>query len=147
MIHCTDCGAELKHPVFIAGLPYGSDCAERKLGIHIPVGCSNADPIIADISSTQDQLKTVESKRAETWGIFTSLCNALLKNSGNEWVCSFLFSVGNQIGCNIVSVELTGDYSVDKDNWKPYDGSFPSHGYISFNPLSSKQMAILNKYI
>ena len=147
MIQCTDCGAALKHPVFIAGLPYGSDCAERKLGIRIPAGCTNLDKFIIDIQATQNRLAAIEVQRAATWGVFADLCNALRKNSGNEWVCSFIYSVGNQIGCKIVSVNLTGDYAIDKANWKSYNGSFPMHGAISFDSLSSKQMSILNKYI
>jgi len=135
MIQCCECGASLKYPVTAFGKIYGSDCASRVFGIHIPLGIKDATPLIENRDSLNANIQLHYDLFNQNIEWFKPVHVALTASrNNNEWEFEFLISILEQIG----AYNFTDSYE-----WgNPF--------YLtSFEPeiLSSKQSFIFNKII
>ena len=135
MIHCSECQASLKYPVFIDGVAYGTDCASRKFGIRIPVGLKDATKLVRakDDLNASIQMHYDLFEQNKEW--LMRVREAMIQARGhNEWEYKFLLNAMTTIGA--LNWCDTSDIS------KPF--------YLSafdLEKLSEKQMATLNKIL
>lgn len=138
MIHCSECQASLKYPVFVNGIAYGSDCASKKFGIRIPVGLKDATKLVEskeDLNAAiQVHYDLYEQNKEWLLRIRDTMIRA---REANEWEYHFLLNMMVVIGAL---------------NWcDTTDVSKPFYLYaFDLEKLSDKQMrmieSLINKY-
>ncbi len=164
MTTCSRCGQSLQFPVFINGVPYGSDCAIKVMGLNqMPFWFnekSNEDFFVQkqkneDIqkANSERHSQSVEFTKS-AWDEYYLLSNIFvrLRCEHNDWGMNFISSIASQLGfgrCLQTEESLFPTYEDAINGWKEYMGSFP---YLNSRPksirdLSSKQQAIIDKWI
>ncbi len=156
---CTTCGQLINEVVTIAGLPYGTTCAERILGIErLPSWFKGGDWDKAQKDRNQTLASNIESLNeqkaitSQSWEEWVALSIAYKKEYAkcNQWASNFLISVIHQLGYFTYIVNTNWSTMEEAEiNWMPCDGSFP---YLNKQPrkidsLSEKQQSIISKFI
>lgn len=156
---CTTCGQLINEVVTIAGLPYGTTCAEKILGVErLPSWFKGGDwdkaqqdhkqTLANNIESLNDQ-KSITSQAWEEW-MALSIAYKREYANGNQWASDFLISVIHQLGYFTYIANTKWVTMEDAEiNWAACDGSFP---YLNKQPrkidsLSEKQRSIISKFI
>lgn len=158
---CTKCGQIINEVVLIDGLPYGTTCAENKLGIRqFPSWFKGGDWNEAKFQheKTQENLKVEFQKRrkitSDNWQEWLSLSRLyhVSYRNGNNYMADFTSSILSRLGYfGSLGSEISKFNTMEdaEANYKEYMGTFP---YLQRHPqriesLSLKQLNILNKYL
>ncbi len=158
---CTTCGQLINQVVIIDGLPYGTTCAENKLGIRqFPSWFKNGDWNEAkkqnDDLCFKNKIKFQEERKitSDTWAEWVSLSRLSHKSyrSNNTFMYDFTTSIIIRLGYfGALNSEISKFDTMEEaeQNYKEYMGTFP---YLPFSPrtidtLSSKQLDVLSKYL
>lgn len=159
MTTCTTCGQVINEVVIIDGLPYGTTCAENKLGIRqFPSWFKGGDWNKAkdDYDKGQAANKAIfENSRlitSRTWSEWVMLSKAFKREYAkqNDWAANFISSIIRQLGYPSTLAETKWQSMEDAEkNWSPASGTFL---YLYNEPrkidtLSPKQLSILDKFI
>lgn len=165
LVCCTDCGQVINTVVIIGGLPYGTTCAQNKLGIRqfpswFNGGDWDAEKIKHDreVEEVQSGLRReYELSREFTsnawneWKLISSVHQIGYVNS-NDWLCQFACSILERLG--YTHVLESGYFKYEKLQDAEKDINF-NHLYFPYlrkeakkiETLSDKQKSILNRYM
>lgn len=162
MTTCTTCAQIINEVVTIDGLPYGTTCAQNKLGIRqFPSWFKGGDWNRAKKQHDADQARwaaahtAAEKITADCWEEWTLLSRAhlRLRRASNDWAVEFVSSIIDQLGYYMVLTENWTGYATMEEAKKKYNATvhatFP---YMFQAPrkiadLSPKQRTLLKKYI
>jgi hypothetical protein len=103
MTNCTNCGQTIKNIVTISGKPYGTTCAEYKLGISLPIGFSgDYDAHIENVAIMQAKCRNQKKRDSIYWAdmdlIYSRLKVVLSRKYDlTEWELSFCRSLISSI--------------------------------------------------
>jgi len=157
MITCTTCGQSITEVIMIGGLPYGTTCAERKLGIkQFPAwfnggdwdkAKANREALDADNAEQFEQSKAITAQAWKEWRAISKAA-AIAYRNGNDWAYNFLCSVSNQLGYFTLLSSSLFNYETMQEAEQAHDNSF-SFPYLQKTPkaihtLSDKQKNILS---
>jgi hypothetical protein len=161
MTNCIECGQSIKDVVIINGLPYGTTCAEKKLGIkQFPSWFNGGDWDEAKKKQDASQLNNaieqdrVENITRECWSEWVALSKIYHKSYAmrNDFMTNFSESIISRLGYfNPISKSLCEYGTMDeaRKNYMPHMGTFP-HMHKApqqIESLSVKQLNILHKYL
>ena len=158
---CTTCGQIINQIVLIDGLPYGTTCAENKLGIRqFPSWFKSGDWNEAKLKHQKnDEIRKLEFQKqrkitSDTWAEWVALSRLSHKSyrSNNTFIYDFTTSIIRRLGYfGALGSEISKFNTMEEaeQNYKEYMGSFP---YLPCSPrtidtLSPKQLDVLSKYL
>ena len=162
MTTCSTCGQIINQIVLIDGLPYGTTCAENKLGIRqFPSWFKSGDWNEAKLKHQKnDEIRKLEFQKqrkitSDTWAEWVALSRLSHKSyrSNNTFMYDFTTSIISRLGYfGALSSEISKfDTMEDAEaNYKEsIMGTFP---YLPYSPrtidtLSPKQLDVLSKYL
>jgi hypothetical protein len=157
MTQCTACGQTITEVVTIDGMPYGTTCAQNKLGIRefpnwFKGGDWNSQKEIFEITAEKNAQAFAEARMItaefwEEWHKLSSIKDEAYKQH-NDWLYEFVGSILTQLGyanslCNMPS-------TLEEAENNSYHKRFICYLYKKpkrISQLSPKQLAILNKYL
>jgi len=157
MTTCTTCNQVINEVITIDGKPYGTTCAERKLGInHLPAwfrggdwdsAKTKHDKLMLDNSADFARIKEITSRSWSEWIILSKISHKAQREQ-NDFASNFIESIMSQLGyyTRIANVKFESMEDAEK-GWKEYNGGFP---YLNKCPrpisdLSEKQVNLLYK--
>ena len=158
---CTTCGQLINQVVIIDGLPYGTTCAENKLGIRqFPSWFKSGDWNEAKLKHQKnDEIQKLEFQKqrkitSDTWAEWVALSRLSHKSyrSNNTFMYDFTTSIISRLGYfGALGSEISKFDTMEEaeQNYKEYMGTFP---YLLCSPrtidtLSPKQLDVLSKYL
>jgi hypothetical protein len=154
---CTKCGQLINEIVTIGGLPYGTTCAQRVLGIKdFPQWFSGGDwdkekkdydTMIADNHNKFLEARAITSEFWSEWHTLSVIKQEAYKNH-NDWLYEFMGSVITQLGyhsslCNMPSTLEEAENDTYHSKYIAYLYNRPKR----ISELSPKQLSIINKYL
>lgn len=157
--NCSKCGQGIKNIVMINNKPYGPDCALVVLGMKsFPVWFKGGDWDKAKIDWDQKTIadKAMWEKYMEYteggWGQWIELSKAARKAyaKGDDWACSFMSSILNQLGYSqILPTTQWETMEEARSNWRSAHGDFPivTREVGKVEDLSPKQLQIVKKIL
>lgn len=161
---CTDCGQAIKTVVMIGGLPYGTTCAQNKLGIRqFPSWFSGGDwdaekikhdreveEVQSDLRREYELSREFTSNAWNEWKLISSVHQIGYVNS-NDWLCEFTCSILTRLGYSNVLCSQYFKYEKFEDAERIENLDFSNFPYLrkeakKIETLSDKQQSILHKY-
>ena len=146
----------------IDGKPYGTTCAEAKLGVRLPQNFSGdynkyAKKQKINHDAQIDDFERRKEITRKAWGDMVSLSKAMIKarRNGNDWEVNFIGSIADQVGLALLRlpedrIKDTMDATYEDENWKLGGGGTRTYYYNhpkGFDSLSDKQLSILDRIL
>ena len=153
---CTKCGQLITEIVTIGGLPYGTTCAQRVLGIKDYPHWFNGgdwdkakkdyDKISEENSKQFAEARAITSEFWEEWHMLSEIKREAYRNY-NDWLYNFMDSVINQLGYRHTLYNMPKNFEeASNDPYLKYYIPYMNHRPKRISELSPKQLDIINKY-